>query len=216
MSYFDYFIENKEFRPDQTTVLWDADLKQTKTMRKKEFEADYRFISEPDIPFVSIKNEIQSIKVATDILPYAVETILIQGGVLPQDAKFFTADAIRSKTFMIINNVIQDPSFVAKTLVNNLGAEEYENIHDINHLIEIFQLFKDDKITSVLVQNGITSYLKDRTFDFKKYFEDNTISAAQITEAIQKVISENEAIANGISVDVLARKYIKALKQIKL
>ncbi|NCO64397.1 MAG: Asp-tRNA(Asn)/Glu-tRNA(Gln) amidotransferase GatCAB subunit B, partial [Flavobacteriia bacterium] len=40
---FNYYIENKEFRPDQTTVLWDADLKQTKTMRKKEFEADYRF-----------------------------------------------------------------------------------------------------------------------------------------------------------------------------
>ncbi|QOD60454.1 bifunctional amidotransferase subunit GatB/aspartate--tRNA ligase AspS [Polaribacter haliotis] len=193
-----YYTEHKEFRPDQTTVLWDADLKQTKTMRKKEFEADYRFISEPDIPFVSIKDVVNSIKIDASALPHAVESVLIKGGVLPQDAKFFTADAIRSKTFMTINNAIQDPSFVAKTLVNNLGAEEYENIHDINHLIEIFELFKADKITSVLVQNGITSYLKDRTFDFKKYFDDNTISEAQIFEAIEKVISENEAIANDI------------------
>ncbi|QTD37013.1 bifunctional amidotransferase subunit GatB/aspartate--tRNA ligase AspS [Polaribacter batillariae] len=193
-----YYIEHKEFRPDQTTVLWDADLKQTKTMRKKEFEADYRFIAEPDIPFVSIKEVVNSIKIDASALPHAVESVLIKGGVLPQDAKFFTADAIRSKTFMTINNAIQDPSFVAKTLVNNLGAEEYKNIHDINHLIEIFQLFKNDKITSVLVQNGITSYLKDRTFDFKKYFDDNTISEAQIFEAIEKVISENEAIANDI------------------
>ncbi|QTE22177.1 bifunctional amidotransferase subunit GatB/aspartate--tRNA ligase AspS [Polaribacter cellanae] len=193
-----YYTEHKEFRPDQTTVLWDADLKQTKTMRKKEFEADYRFISEPDIPFVSIKDVVNSIKIDASALPHAVESILIKGGVLPQDAKFFTADAIRSKTFMTINNAIQDPSFVAKTLVNNLGAEEYENIHDINHLIEIFELFKADKITSVLVQNGITSYLKDRTFDFKKYFDDNTISEAQIFEAIEKVISENEAIAKDI------------------
>ncbi|MGB0881128.1 MAG: Asp-tRNA(Asn)/Glu-tRNA(Gln) amidotransferase GatCAB subunit B, partial [Polaribacter sp.] len=38
-----YYIENTAFRPDQTTVLFDADLKQTKTMRTKEFEADYRF-----------------------------------------------------------------------------------------------------------------------------------------------------------------------------
>ncbi|WP_435414664.1 bifunctional amidotransferase subunit GatB/aspartate--tRNA ligase AspS [Polaribacter aestuariivivens] len=193
-----YYTEHKEFRPEQTTVLWDADLKQTKTMRKKEFEADYRFISEPDIPFVSIKDVVNSIKIDASALPHAVESVLIKGGVLPQDAKFFTADAIRSKTFMTINNAIQDPSFVAKTLVNNLGAEEYESIHDINHLIEIFQLFKADKITSVLVQNGITSYLKDRTFDFKKYFDDNTISEAQIFEAIEKVISENEAIANDI------------------
>ncbi|WP_288954701.1 bifunctional amidotransferase subunit GatB/aspartate--tRNA ligase AspS [uncultured Polaribacter sp.] len=190
-----YYIENKEFRPDQTTVLWDADLKQTKTMRKKEFEADYRFISEPDLPFVNIKQVVESIDVDVSSLPFAVESILIKGGVLPQDAKFFTADSLRSKTFVEINNVIKDPSFVAKTLVNNLKADEYANIHSVEQLIEIFQLFKDDKITSVLVQNGITSYLKDRDFDYNKYFEDNTISEDKIKDAVAKVIAENEAIA---------------------
>jgi len=195
---FNYFIENKEFRPDQTTVLWDADLKQTRTMRKKEFEADYRFISEPDLPFVSIKNEIKAISVDSSALPFAVETILIKGGVRPQDAKFFTADAIRSKTFMGINNVLKDPSFVAKTLVNNIKPEDYAAINNLEHLIEIFQLFKNEKITAVLAQNGITSYLKDRTFDYNKYFEENTISEEKINKAIQKVISENEAISNEI------------------
>ena len=190
-----YYIEHKEFRPEQTTVLWDADLKQTKTMRTKEFEADYRFISEPDLPFVNIKQVVESIKVDISFLPFAVESILIKGGVLPQDAKFFTADSLRSETFVAINTIINDPSFVAKTLVNNIGADEYANIHSIEHLTEIFQLFKDDKITSVLVQNGITSYLKDRTFDYKKYFDNNTISEDSIKDAVLKVIVENEAIA---------------------
>ena len=193
-----YYIDNKEFRPDQTTVLWDADLKQTKTMRKKEFEADYRFISEPDLPFVNIKNVVESIDVDISSLPFAVESILIKGGILPQDAKFFTADSLRSETFVAINNVIKDPSFVAKTLVNNIGADEYTNIHNVNQLIEIFQLFKDNKITSVLVQNGITSYLKDRTFNFNQYFEDNTISEDKIKDAVQKVIAENDTIAKDI------------------
>ncbi len=193
-----YYLEHKEFRPDQTTVLFDADLKQTKTMRKKEFEADYRFISEPDLPFVKIKDVVESIDVDISTLPFAVESILIKGGVLPQDAKFFTADPVRSKTFMAINEVIKDPSFVAKTLVNNIDAEAYGDIHRIDHLIEIFQLFKEEKITSVLVQNAITSYLKDRSFDYNKYFEDNTISESQIEDAIAKVISENSAIANDI------------------
>tara|TARA_R110002050_G_scaffold23556_3_gene63161 strand:+ start:1914 stop:5261 length:3348 start_codon:yes stop_codon:yes gene_type:complete len=193
-----YYIEHKEFRPEQTTVLWDADLKQTKTMRKKEFEADYRFISEPDLPFVSIKEVVDSIHVDISSLPFAVESILIKGGVLPQDAKFFTADSLRSSTFIAINNVLKDPSFVAKTLVNNIGADEYADIHRIEHLIEIFQLFKDEKITSVLVQNAITSYLKDRTFDYNSYFKENTISEETIFDAIAKVISENETIANDI------------------
>ena len=193
-----YFTTHKEFRPEQTTVLWDADLKQTKTMRTKEFEADYRFISEPDLPFVSIKDIVESINIDTSALPYAVETVLIKGGVLPQDAKFFTADAIRSKIFMTINNVIQDASFVAKTLVNNMDADGYQNIHNVADLIAIFQLFKADKITSVLVQNAITSYLKEPTFDYKKYFDENTISQDKITAAIATVIFENEAISNDI------------------
>ena len=123
-----YYTTHKEFRPEQTTVLWDADLKQTKTMRTKEFEADYRFISEPDLPLVNIKQVVESIDVDLSSLPFAVESILIKGGVLPQDAKFFTADSLRSKTFIAINNVIKDPSFVAKTLVNNIGADQYKSI----------------------------------------------------------------------------------------
>jgi aspartyl-tRNA synthetase len=195
---FNYYIENKEFRPDQTTVLWDADLKQTKVMRKKEFEADYRFISEPDLPFVNIKAEIEAIKVDTSALPYAVESILINGGVLPQDAKFFTADKLRSQIFVQLNNEIKDPSFVAKTLANNTKAEDYAKINSVAHLTDIFKLFKAEKITAVLVQNAITSYLKDRTFDYNKYFDDNTISEDTIQEVITKVILENEAVANDI------------------
>lgn len=195
---FNYFIENKEFRPDQTTVLWDADLKQTKVMRKKEFEADYRFISEPDLPFVNIKAEIEAISVDTSALPYAVESILINGGVLPQDAKFFTADALRSRTFVTLNNEINDPSFVAKTLANNVKAEDYAKIHNIEHLVTIFVLFKAEKITAVLVQNAIAGYLKDQNFDYNKYFEENTISEDKIQEVITTVISENEGVANDI------------------
>ena len=193
-----YYIEHKDFRPDQTTVLWDADLKQTKTMRKKEFEADYRFISEPDLPFVSIKDVVESINVDLSTLPFAVESILIKGGVLPQDAKFFTADSLRSETFVAINNTIKEPSFVAKTLTNNIKPEEYSNIENISDLTTIFSLFKDEKVTPVLAQNAIKSLVADAKFDYKTYFEENSISEEKIQEAIAKVISDNEAVANDI------------------
>ncbi|SFC81223.1 bifunctional amidotransferase subunit GatB/aspartate--tRNA ligase AspS [Algibacter pectinivorans] len=193
-----YFLEHKEFRPDQTTVLWDAELKQTKTMRKKEFEADYRFISEPDLPFVSIKDVVESIDVDLSTLPFAVESILIKGGVLPQDAKFFTADSLRSETFVAINNVLKEPSFVAKTLTNNIKAEDYTKIENVSDFTAIFSLFKDDKVTSVLAQNAIKSVLENPSFDYKTYFEANTISESKIEDAIAKVISENEAVANDI------------------
>ncbi|MFS4482995.1 bifunctional amidotransferase subunit GatB/aspartate--tRNA ligase AspS [Hyunsoonleella sp. 2307UL5-6] len=193
-----YYIKHKDFRPDQTTVLFDADLKQTKTMRKKEFEADYRFISEPDLPFVAIKDVVESIDVDLSTLPFAVESILIKGGVLPQDAKFFTGDALRSETFITINNVIKDPSFVAKTLTNNIKPEAYSKIKNSSDIVEIFSLFKDGKVTPVLAQNAIKSLLENPDFDYNSYFETNTISEDKINDAIAEVISKNEAVANDI------------------
>ncbi|AOW21725.1 bifunctional amidotransferase subunit GatB/aspartate--tRNA ligase AspS [Urechidicola croceus] len=195
---FNYYIEKGDFRPDQTTVLFDADLKQTKVMRKKEFAADYRFIREPDIPFVNIKEAIDRISVDESLLPFAIETTLIKGGVLPQDAKFFTSEAIRSQVFTAINNEIKDVSFVAKTLVNNIKPDEYEAIQNIADFTAMFSLFKQEKITVVLLQNAIQKVLADAKFDYKKYFADNTISEDTIQDAIDEAIATNEVIANDI------------------
>ena len=193
-----YYTKNNEFRPEQTTVLFDADLKQTKTMRKKEFEADYRYIAEPDLPFVSIKDIIKEIHVDNSILPFAVESILIEGGVLPQDAKFFTADALRSEIFITLNNELNDPLFVAKTLSNNVKPEEYHKIENIEDFASIFSLLKNENVTPVLGQHAIKSLLADASFDYKTYFKENTISESTIKDAIQKVISENVAVAKDI------------------
>ena len=102
---FNYYKEHKKFRPDQTTVLFDADLKQTKTMRKKEFAADYRFALEPDIPMVNIKSAIDTVIVDESLLPFAIEKKLIDGKVRPVDAKFFTSETIRSEVFLAVNIV---------------------------------------------------------------------------------------------------------------
>jgi len=193
-----YYTEHKEFRPDQTTVLWDETLKQTKVMRKKEYDADYRFISEPDLPFVAIKDVVDEITVDPKVLPYFVESKLIEGKVLPQDAKFFTADAIRSKTVMTLIDAIGDVAFVAKTLTNNLKAEDYDKLDDVADLTAIFKAFKNGAVTNVLVQKAIEGLLADAKFDYKKYFADNTISTEQIQEAVNAAIQENEAIAKDI------------------
>lgn len=211
-----YYTRHKDFRPDQTTVLFDADLKQTKTMRKKEFEADYRFISEPDLPFVTIKDEVKRINVDLSTLPFAVESILIKGGVLPQDAKFFTGDALRSQTFITINNQIKEPSFVAKTLTNTIKPEDYNKIENIEDFINIFNLFKSAKITPVLAQHAIKSLLENKSFDYHTYFENNTISAEKINHVILKVISENDAVANDIKSGNLGKAGILVGKVISI
>lgn len=193
----DYYTQHNDFRPDQTTVLFDADLKKTKTMRKKEFAADYRFALEPDIPFVSIKKEIESTIVDERLLPFAIETTLIQGGVRPQDAKFFTADAIRSQLFLGINEKLNDPLFVAKALSNNLKAEDYPKIK-LEVLVDIFSQYKEEKITIILLQKAIEELIKNASFDYQTYFKENSISEEQLHKSIADAIAENQALADEI------------------
>ncbi|KPM49366.1 bifunctional amidotransferase subunit GatB/aspartate--tRNA ligase AspS [Jiulongibacter sediminis] len=195
---FNYYTENGKFRPDQTTVLFDAVLKQTKTMRKKEFAADYRYALEPDIPFVDIRKEIEEIAVDHSLLPFAIESTLINGGVRPQDAKFFTSDADRSNLFLAINSALEDTAFVAKTLLNNLKPEDYEKIEKPSALTEMFAELKSGNITVILLQDAINAYLNDAQFDYQAYFKENSISDSSIDDSVQKVIEENGDIAEEI------------------
>lgn len=192
-----YFKTHKKPRPDQTTVLWDADLKQTKVMRQKEFAADYRYLPEPDIPLVNIASAIETISVNHKSLPFSIEKTLVESGIRPQDAKFFTADAIRSEMFLSLNEQINDAAFVAKTLSNSLKPEDYTKI-PAPVLVEIFTLFKAEKITSVLLQTAISALTDNKDFDYRTYFAENTISASEIEAHIRETIAENEGVAQEI------------------
>jgi aspartyl-tRNA synthetase len=195
---FAYFKKHNGFRPEQTTVLFDADLKQTRTMRQKEFDADYRFAAEPDIPTVDIRETIASLTVDLDMLPFPIESKLIGGGVRPQDAKYFTSDPLRSDVFLRIDEVVSDPLFVAKTLTNNLKAEDYPRIDDVTRFAEVFLLFKMEKISPVLLQKTIQELLINPHFDYKAFFEQSTVSEEVLIAVIKEVIHENPQVAGEI------------------
>ena len=201
----DYFTEHQHPRPDQTTVLFDADLKQTRTMRKKEFSADYRYAQEPDIPQVHIRRVVEDTRVESSLLPFPVESILIRGGVLPQDAKFFTSDPKRSDIFLSLNEGINDPKFVARTLTNNIKPEEYSRITNISVFADVFVMLRDERISAVLFQHAVQELLKDQQFDYLSYFQEHSISEEQIEEAIQEAIQENEEVADDIRSGNLGR-----------
>ena len=88
---------------------------------------------------------IKEIDVERNLLPFPVESILIRGGVLPQDAKFFTSDPLKSNVFLDINEELQNPLFVARTLTNNLKPEDYPKISNIQAFIETFALFNEER-----------------------------------------------------------------------
>ena len=193
-----YFKKNATFRPDQTTVLFDADLKRTRTMRKKEYAADYRFAAEPDIPVIDISRAVDQIKVDTSLLPFPVEKRLIEGGVRPQDAKFFTSDPVRSRVFLGVDKQLADPLFVARTLTNNLKVEDYGKVLNIVALADILNIFKSGRISVVLLQKVISELLSDPSYDYQSFFNKNIVSEEQLLASIKEAVEENPDTASQI------------------
>ncbi len=194
----EYFKKHQQPRPQQITVLFDADLKKTKTMRQKEFAADYRYALEPDIPFVNIKKLVKQTELNVNLLPFSIETILITGGVRPQDAKFITSDPMRSEIFLEINNVVNDPLFVVKTLTNNIKPEDYPRIRNTDALAGVFTYLKEERISLELFRAALTHLLHEPDFNYKEYISNNTIPEEKITQSIEEVISENQELAKSI------------------
>ena len=194
----DYYLKNNSFKPDQITVLFDADTKQTRVMRKKEYADDYRYVLETDIPLVNIEKTIEDSFVDEKTLPFAIETILIKSGIRPQDAKFFTSDSTRSALFMALNSALNDPLYVAKTLLNNVKAEEYEAFQDIEALTFLFAAYKEQKISVIVLQEALKGIIEDKTFDYKTFVEGKSISDETLDEKIDEVLRQNQSVADEI------------------
>ena len=191
----EYFVVHHDFRPDQQTVLFNADTKQTKTMRKKEYAADYRYMRDPNIPLVDISKALAKNTIDEALLPFEIETVMIKAGVRPQDAKFFTSATERSSLFAHLNATLNDPLFVTRALVNNVKEEEYACLHNMDALIYLFEAFKNKKISNIVLQEAIRDLSKDDTFDYKAFIEGKSISDETLHEKIKEVLSNHAEIA---------------------
>ena len=208
----DYFVKHNDFRQEQTTVLFDSDTKQTKTMRKKEYAADYRYTLDPDVPLVDITDAIAKTAIKESLLPFEIETVMIQAGMRPQDAKFFTSATERSALFTNLNAKLKDPLFVAKTLVNNVKEEEYASLNDIDALCYVFEAFKSQRISIVVLQEALRILIDNAShtfdshqskstsadtlpFDYKTFIDDKSISNEILDKKINEVLFNDQQMA---------------------
>ncbi|MDR0795888.1 MAG: bifunctional amidotransferase subunit GatB/aspartate--tRNA ligase AspS [Tannerella sp.] len=195
----DYFVAHNDFRPDQTTVLFDSDTKQTKTMRKKEYAADYRYTLDPNIYPVNITDAVNQYTIEEALLPFEIETVMIHAGVRPQDAKFFTSATERSSLFSALNAKINDPLFVTKTLVNNVKEDQYPYLHDTDALCYLFEAYQNQKISIIVLQEALQNLISaietPSSFDYKSFIDGKSISGEALDEIIHDTLSGNRQIA---------------------
>ena len=201
----DYYLTHNSFRPEQLTVLFDSDTKQTKTMRSKEYADDYRYVHETDVPLVNIEKAVEAFVLDENMLPFAIETILIESGIRPQDAKFFTSDSTRSALFMALNLALNDPLFVAKTLLNNIKAEDYVSFQDVEALSFLFNVYKSKRISVSILQEALQGLINDKTFDYRTFVTEMSVSDELLITTIDDVLNKNPSVVEDIKTGNLSK-----------
>ncbi|MBK8699589.1 MAG: Asp-tRNA(Asn)/Glu-tRNA(Gln) amidotransferase subunit GatB [Saprospiraceae bacterium] len=139
---------------ERTTMLFDSTSGETRPMRRKETENDYRYFPEPDLcPFEISEDEISAIRASIDWLPHTLKAELISRGITDQESgKIGSSKAIANYFLNVLDTTSIEPRELANLLVNKLIplAEEQKvevsHLLNVNTLIEFTGLYTDDKI----------------------------------------------------------------------
>ena len=193
-----YYEEHGSPSQEQVTAQWDADAQVTRVMRTKEDAEDYRYVREPDIPWLDISDLAERTKVDITYLPSVVEEELINGGIDAKDAKFFSADKERSRIVVELNKGIEDIKLVATVLMNNIKPEEYVYFTDLTPFQALLKEFKNNVIPVNIVKDGFQELFKNIAFDYASFIKANTVSDEQIDAAVAEVIAANPAVVDAI------------------
>jgi len=188
----------------QETRRWDAQKGKTSLMRTKESEDDYGYIFEPDLPKFEISNEvIQEIKSQIPELSLdKTSRFQKEYKIKKEDAEVLASERKLADIFEKVAEKI-DPELAAKWLVRDLlkilhfnkkGLDEV-NL-DVKHLIELLELFQNNKITDKTAKETLIKLI-DKPFSPKEYIEKNNLSIVSDSKNIDKlcreVIKENQS-----------------------
>jgi aspartyl-tRNA synthetase len=176
-------------------VLYNDETDTLQIMREKENESDYRFVRESNIPSIDLSPLIDEVDIDVKYLPYTIERSLVDVGIRPQDATYFSSDLLRAQRLFAINAEVHDLAFVAKTLSNEVKDEQFADINVPVFSALLTAYIADDQFSHSLLQDVLSRVLAGEDMDFMQYIKENTENNEQeITKAIDAVIGENDSI----------------------
>lgn len=181
---------------------WSAERGSTYSMRKKESEADYGYIVDPDLPiFIIDPNWTEKVKQSIPELGKDRSKRWTKDfGIDATDAKVIAANIEVADLFEQISKKA-DPIFAAKWVrreVLRVLNDEKKTLKDTaftaENLTELFKLLVEKKITDRIGQR-IIEKLGQESFSPAQYVKDNNLEIVAderaLKEICQRVISEN-------------------------
>ncbi|HLD89220.1 MAG TPA: Asp-tRNA(Asn)/Glu-tRNA(Gln) amidotransferase subunit GatB [Candidatus Nanoarchaeia archaeon] len=189
-------VLNEGKKIHQETRGWDSEHGQTILLRTKETEEDYGYIADPDLNIIDTTPIMLYISRQIPELPDEKQKRFgRQYGIREEDAYVLCSEKKLADMFENIAKEV-DAKLAAKWLrrelirVLNLYKKEIREISfDETHLIDLFRLLQEKKITDATGQK-IMDMLMEKLFDVKKYVEEQNLYAVSNINELEKFCKE--------------------------
>jgi aspartyl-tRNA(Asn)/glutamyl-tRNA(Gln) amidotransferase subunit B len=183
---------------EQETRLFNADTGTTIESRKKETEADYGYIFDPDLVKVSLSEEqINKIKNELPELPnIKAKRFVSSYGVAEDDAKILCSDFELSELFELLMKKNADVKITSKLLTRELLAIlnhdslKLKNVEiKVDDLSSLVNLIRSGKVNDVNVKKAMINYVSGDKSSPTKFLEENNLLVDESID-IDKIVLE--------------------------
>lgn len=206
-------VLNSGDRVRQASLRWDGDANQTRLMRLKEGEADYRYFAEPDLPPFTVSEDwLREIQARIPEMPEVRrERYLNEFGLEPYDAEILTLTKEMSDFFDETVKGGADPKLAAHWLMGDVSAYLNENEMELpeisltpENLSEMIKLIEDGTISGKIAKT-VFEHLAKEGGSAKEFVEASGMVQISDDEVliplVNKILDENpksiESYKNG-------------------
>jgi len=177
---------------DAETVLFDEQTGETRFMRGKESEADYRFMSEPDIPEVELSREyVEELRKTLPWLPYDQIKFFIEHGIELGRAESLTEDEDVSRALgKLIEKTSSDEKLKEIAIKKFLELPRELKV-SVDYAYELIRLLHEEKLTGLQYKKVVVATDPKKTL---REIVEGGDDKVDIEAVIASVMAENGAI----------------------
>lgn len=191
----------KEKPKKKQTLRWNSKTNKTEPMREKEGAADYRFISDPDLPAIKISQKL--VNGLSKTLPESpqekLEKMIKKYKISHKDAQVLTNNLELVEFFEKVSQKISPDFALSWVTIELLRILNYNktSLNEVSiapeHFIELLQYVKDKKITELKAKQILNKFIP-KSFSPKSEAKGNEriTDAKEIQELCKKTIQNNK------------------------
>jgi aspartyl-tRNA(Asn)/glutamyl-tRNA(Gln) amidotransferase subunit B len=182
------------------TRLWDADKRESRTMRSKEEAHDYRYFPDPDLPPLLVSEaQIARVKTAMPELPEAVRARFVERGVTATDAALLAGERALSAYFDAALAVHANARSLANWIVNELlalgDADDAVRLVSPQSLAKLVKLVDDAVISGKIAKDVFAVLAAGGETDPERIVDERGWRVVRdegaVASALGQVIAEN-------------------------